>query len=76
MPLAFVAAAAMFASALVTGHVLAWLRGPGIATPIVIAMVMVIAAVVGTIRSMHGRRTTVRCWTTCVAALAGTTLVL
>ncbi|MFM8731702.1 MAG: ComEC/Rec2 family competence protein, partial [Phycisphaerales bacterium] len=76
MPLAFVAAAAMFASALVTGHVLAWLRGPGIATPIVIAMVMVIAAVVGTVRSMHGRRASIRYWTTCVAALAGTTLVL
>ena len=84
MPLAFVAAAAMFASALVAGESIELMGGTSvtggavtrIGTVIVIAVMMMIAAVIGTVRSMRGRQASVRCWTTCVAALAGTTLVL
>jgi competence protein ComEC len=84
VPLAFLAAAAMFTSALLMEQVLEWLRGPGIAggaitvvtTLIAINALMITASVGGTVRSMGGRWLDVRRWATCVAALAGATLVL
>jgi hypothetical protein len=61
VPLAFLAAAAMFTSALLMEQVLEWLRGPGIAggaitvvtTLIAINALMITASVGGTVRSME-----------------------
>ena len=78
MPLAFVAAAAMFASALVTGMVCD--RAPGIpaATGAIAAVftVFVVIAAAGTVRSMQRPWPGARRWATVVAALAGVALVL
>ena len=65
----------MFASALVTGAALERMPRLGIAV-VAIAAIAAITAVGGTVRSTRRPWPGVRCWATCVAALAGATLAI